>query len=147
MDNWDVDNVITSISLRLGAYSINWSPQSIVSACHNVWRSTGRSTIATVSQSCLVGSTSQTGDAWITVQGCDGREVSISASFGKFNIAMKATQHYRQQLPSSLVSSKNKDELNQRIIDLERQLMVMRAASASRSAGISNDSRGGEGRE
>ncbi len=135
MDNWNADNVITSITSGLGAYSINWSPQSIVSACHHVWRSAGGSHIATVAQSCLVGSSSQTGDAWITVQGFDGREVSASASFGKFNIAMGG-EHCLQPTPPV-----ENEEMRQHIKELERQLMVMRVASTSV---VTNDGRGGE---
>ncbi len=142
MNNWNSDNVITSTTSCLGAYSVNWAPQSIVSDCYNVWRSAGGSGIETVAQNCLVGSTGQTGDAWITVQGFDGREVSASASFGKFNNAETGTKHYLQPSPSL----ENK-ELRQHIKELERQLMVMRAAASRNVAAITttNDSReGGE---
>ncbi len=138
MDNWNADNVITSITSGLGAYSINWSPQSIESACHHVWRSAGSGHIANVSQSCLVGSSGQTGDAWITVQGFDWREVSASVSFGKFNIAMGGGGHCPQQ-PRPQVE--NEEQLRQRIKELERQLMVMRTAPTSVAT---NDGRGGE---
>ncbi len=145
MNNWNSDNVITSITSCLGAYSVNWSPQSIVSDCYKIWRSVGGgSGTEAVAQNCLVGSTGQTGDAWITVQGFDGREVSVSASFGKFNNIEVGAKHYLQS------PSLENEELCQQIKELERQLMVMRAAAGASSNVIAapatntNDSKEGE---